>query len=82
MWWDGCDWGWGWHGWGMGLMGILWFVLSVVAAVAVVRWIARTARSSGTPAVAGKSALDLLKERYARGEISNDEFTRVKRDIE
>ena len=29
-----------------------------------------------------RSPLDILKERYARGEISEDEFDRMKKDIE
>lgn len=77
-----CGWGSGWHGWGMGLMGIIWWVLVVVAAVVVLRWLVPGLRAAAPRPTAGESALDLLKQRYARGEINGDEFARIKREIE
>jgi len=57
--------GWGWGGMAFGgLMMVLWFVLIVGLIVLVVRWIGGTIGRSSD-----QSALDILKQRYARGEI-------------
>ncbi|WBY01349.1 SHOCT domain-containing protein [Ramlibacter tataouinensis] len=61
---------WGWDGgWGFfGLMHVLWWVLLIAAAVVVVRALA----GSGRPR--HDSALQILRERFARGEIDAAEF--------
>ena len=74
----GYDWGWG-MGFGMISMVLFW-VLVIVGIVILVRWIA--AGSSGARQAPAKTALDILKERYARGEIGREEFEQKKRDIE
>ncbi|HEY7743486.1 MAG TPA: SHOCT domain-containing protein [Burkholderiales bacterium] len=78
--WGGYDYGWGW-GMGFGMISmVLFWVLVVLGIVILVRWIA-----AGTPGggqVPGKTALDILKERYARGEIGREEFEQKKRDLE
>lgn len=56
---------------------ILWLVLTIAATVVLIRLIVGQSRSSAS----GKSALDILKERYAKGEISKQEFEEKKRDI-
>lgn len=46
MWYD-CGWGWGWHGWGMGMVGLVGLLaLAALAAlvVAVARWAPRAAQ--------------------------------------
>lgn len=62
------------HGWGMGWW---WFIgIIIVAAViwVVVKGINRNSKSEKTP-------LDMLNERYARGEIDKDEYEKRKKDL-
>jgi len=80
------NWGWdhmgGGAGWGMGFGGIfmiLFWVVIIVAVVMLVKWLAGGSSRIDLPRE--KSALDILKERYARGEIGKEEFEQKKRDL-
>ena len=67
---------WGLWGIGMMLMMFLFWVLVVVGLVVAIRWLiskGKTPRSD--------SALDILRERYARGEINKEEFEAKKKDL-
>lgn len=77
-------------GWehGPGMMGwfgpfgmLLFWVVVIVVLIAVVRWIMLTGRG-GSGTKTDESALDILKKRYAAGEITKDEFEQLKKDIE
>lgn len=78
--WGGYDYGWGW-GMGFGMIGVvLFWVLVILGIVVLVKWIGGASAGPGqSPA---KTALDILKERYARGEIGREEFEQKKRDIQ
>jgi putative membrane protein len=65
--WDG-GWGMGW-GW-FGLMHVLWWVLLVAGAVVLFRVVLGPDR----PSRRHDSALQILRERYARGEIDQAEY--------
>jgi putative membrane protein len=67
----------GWLGWGAGhmLARLAFWMLFIAAAVFVVRHL------SGQALGASETALDVLKKRYARGEIEADEFARKKREL-
>ena len=64
---------------GLGMIGMgLFWILAVFGLVALFRGnICR-----GGPRQESKTALDLLKERYARGEIGKAEFDQIRRDLE
>ncbi len=68
----------GW-GWGMAIFGLVFMVLIVVF-VAWLIWLAT--RRSGSFRDGGRDAVDLLDERYARGEIDRDEYLQRKGDLE
>ncbi|MFC6988626.1 SHOCT domain-containing protein [Haloplanus sp. GCM10025708] len=73
MWNDGHMVGWSGWGWGMMLFGFLWMALLVALPVYLVYWLATRSQSDGSPE---DSALAVLQERYARGEIDDEEFDR------
>lgn len=68
----------GWMGFGMISMALLW-ILIIVAVVALVRLIWKS--QSAPTGQFEDTALDILRERYARGDISPQEFERKKREL-
>jgi len=79
-------WGWGghhpmwwmWGAWGIGMMlfVLLFWGLVIAGVVLGIRWLVRQGRDSRPD-----SALDILRQRYARGEIDQEEFEAKKRDL-
>lgn len=71
--------GWGYMGvWGWFFMVVFW-VLIIIGIVALVRG----ASGNGERHHRGEnSALDILKERYAKGEMTRKEFEEKKKDLE
>lgn len=72
-------------GWGMGSFGwvfmILFWGLVIIGIVAVVKWLIGTLGSGGD-VPRQRTALQILQQRYARGEINREEFDEKKRDLE
>ncbi|MFP4469309.1 MAG: SHOCT domain-containing protein [Bacteroidota bacterium] len=66
------------HFWGMGWGWIIGLIIT-----GVIIWIIVKAVNKTSPEVtkSDKSALDILKERYARGEIDREEFEERKKSI-
>jgi putative membrane protein len=66
-WWGGA----GWH--------MVWLWLPLIVVIVALGVLAT--RYQGRDSSRGRSPLDILKERYAKGEIDRDEFETKKRDL-
>lgn len=73
---------WGMMG-GYGGFGMIIWIVVLIAIVALVVWLVRSTASSGMHHLPPRrsSGLDVLEERYARGEINRDEYLQKKKDI-
>ncbi len=66
---------------GGGFMWIVWILL-IVLLVWVIRAAAGGGSSGSSPPPPSETPLDILKKRYARGEIDDEEFERRRRELE
>ena len=62
------------------LLGLLLIFLVIVGVMAALKWL--WGEKPTFIAGSNESALDILKKRYARGEISKEEYERIKKEIE
>ena len=67
---------WGAWGFGMMFMMVLFWGLVIVGVVLVIRWLLGQGKETRTD-----SALEILRQRYARGEINKEEFEAKKKDL-
>ena len=76
------NWNGPWHGWFMGpFMMIIFLVIVVVVVLLLVRWLGGHGLGQSGPhhPLPGRSPLDILKERFAKGEIDKEEFEERRR---
>ena len=76
MWQSFNGWGWGWGMMGMGLLFmVLFWALVILGIVALIKGL------RGSSGSVTNRSFDILKERYARGDITREQFEQMKRDI-
>ena len=73
---------WGWGAWGLGMMVMmfLFWALVIAGLVVGIRWLVRQSDEARGGHSADR-ALQILRERYARGEIGKEEFEARRRDL-
>ena len=75
-------------GWGYGMswlshifMAAFWIAI-LIGIIFLIRWLIVSSRPGSFKGGREDSALEILKRRYARGEIEKNEFEEKKRDLE
>lgn len=66
--------GWGWLGLGIVHMVLFWGLV-ILAFAALLKWL-------GGGSLSAPSAMDILKARYAKGELNREQFEQLKRELE
>ena len=67
--------------WWMWIVMVAFWILIIGGIVWLVLWLARQGEAA-RPGARGVSPLDIIRERYARGEITRDEYEQMRRDLE
>lgn len=70
------DMGFGWMGFGW----IFWLIIIGIVVYLVIK-ISNQKQSGSNDTIINETPLDILKKRYAHGEISKEEFDRIKKDL-
>ncbi|WP_148882248.1 SHOCT domain-containing protein [Thermococcus aciditolerans] len=77
------EWGWhdmmgfGWFGWFGAIFMLLFWVLIIAGIIWFIKWLVEQSSSSTSK----KSALEILDEKYARGEIDDEEYEKRRRRL-
>jgi putative membrane protein len=71
-----------WGGFGWQMFGGFFGLVILVSIILLIVWAARRSSGAGwSSQPGGKNALDIARERYARGEISKAEFDEIKKNL-
>lgn len=66
---------------GFGLIGLLFNALIIVGVVVLVVWAVKRFTAPGSQLPSGQSAREILQARYARGEITREQYQQMLSDL-
>lgn len=72
----------GYYGGGLGFLGVIFNLLIWVAIIAGIVYLVKILFPHKSKSEREKGALDILNERYAKGEINKEEFAEKKKDLQ
>lgn len=71
------------HNWFMGNIWFGWvFWILIIALIIVLIWTNTRETNKYIPFDGKETAMDILKKRYAKGEITKDQFDQMKKDLD
>ena len=73
------------NSWGMGWLGgffmIVFWIIIIIGLIFIIKWLIQTTKKVIEDGERGSHAIDILKERYAKGEIYKSQFENIKTDL-
>ena len=60
---------------------VVFWILIIVGLVFLIKWLIQSTGRDRTIGSGGNRSLEILKERYAKGEIDKEEFETKKKDL-
>jgi putative membrane protein len=67
---------------GFGYGGMFMWIIFLIVIVFLIYFFVQTQKTKGQPPPQNESHLDILKKRYAKGEIAKEEYERMKKDLD
>ena len=74
MGWGGHGYGWGMGGWWGGIFMVVFWIVVIVLVVLVIRRLTKQGMGSAPAETMKRDPVEILRERYAKGEIDTEEF--------
>lgn len=68
-------------GWMGMILGFIFFILIIIGIVLLIVWLVKKTTHAGIEVKTESKALEFLKERYAKGEITKDQYETIKKDL-
>jgi putative membrane protein len=70
-------------GWGIigTIIGFIFILAIIIGVILLIVWLVKRTSYSGEIPSKTSDALEILKQRYAKGEVSKEEFEKIKKEI-